>query len=140
MKLIKLQSFMSNFAQDMADAMSADPEIKAARQEGLEKIKEAKAAAANQRREARIGRKLLRAAHKQERRALRCKQGAEFDVLLENQKGCKLSKVEAVTAAKIDKRNKCRDIRKSQAEKSAQADAHIEFTPTMEEIFPPIVA
>ena len=140
MKLIKIQSLISQFAQDVADAMSSDPEIKAARQAGLEKIKAAKEAASAQRREAREQRKLLKVAHKEERLALRKKQDAEFDLLLENQKLGELNKVEAVTAAKIELRETCRDIRKALAAKVAKADAYVEFAPTMGDIAPPAAA
>lgn len=140
MKLIKLQSIISNFAQDMADAMSADPEIKAARQAGLEKIKAAKDAEATHRREAREQRKLLKVAHKEERLALRKKQDAEFDLLLETQKISEISKVEAINSAKIALREECRDIRKALAAKVAKADAYVEFAPTMEDIVPPATA
>lgn len=137
MKLVKLQSFISNFAQDMADAMSAVPEIKAARQAGLEKIKAAKEAAAAQRREAREQRKLLKVAHKEERLILRKKQGAEFDLLLETQKISRTNKVEAINSAKIELREKCREIRKILAAKAAKADAYVESSPIIEDIMPP---
>ena len=140
MKLIKIQSLISNFAQDMADAMSADPEIKAARKAGLEKIKACREAAAVQRREARQHRKLLKVAHKEERLALRKKQDAEFDLLLETQKIGRTNKVEAINSAKIELRETCRDIRKALAAKVAKADAYVEFSPTMEDIMPPAAA
>jgi len=140
MKLVKLQSFISNFAQDVADAMSSDPEIKAARQAGLEKIKAVQAAASAQRREAREHRKLLKVAHKDERAALRKKQEAEFQLLLETQKIVRTNKVEAINSAKIELRETCRDIRKALAAKVAKADAYVEFSPTMEDIVPPAAA
>lgn len=140
MKLVKLQLFISNFAQDVADAMSSDPEIKAARQAGLEKIKAAKEAVSAQRREAREHRKLLKVAHQDELAALRKKQDAEFDLLLETQKLGELNKVEAVTAAKIELREKCRSLRKILAAKVAKADAYVEFAPTMEDIAPSAAA
>jgi hypothetical protein len=129
MKLIKLQSVISNFAQDMADAMSTDPDIKAARRDGLEKIKAAKVEAGAQRREAQQQRKLLKLAHKEERRALRNSQGVEFDLLLETQKIAQSNKAEAVTAAKVELREKCRAIRKALAARAGKADAYVELTP-----------
>lgn len=124
MKLIKLQSFISNFAQDMADAMSADPEIKAARQEGLEKVKAVKAAAAAKARSDRKSRKELKAAHKEERKVVALKQKAEFALIRAMHEINSHASKAALTAAKVKMREQLRDIRKEQAEKSTKAEAY----------------